>query len=179
MRTSVTPPASTIPFEVMTPDTPILTLELSDCTVNLNRLEILRNGDSGQITPTEGKLLEYLAKCKGRAIKTEELLQVAFGYREGITSTAVKNTVYRLRKKIEREPDSPQHLITVRGFGYRLEDVSFETQSETLSSSRQGIRYSNIPSPSRTFIGREEVLKTLLNQFKQDGCVVMHVQKKQ
>ena len=98
----------------MFPDTPILSLQLSACSIDFNQMEARRNGSVHPITPIEAKLLVYLAQCSEQTIGSDELLQVVFGYREGIASTAVKNTVYRLRKKIELDATKPKHLITVR-----------------------------------------------------------------
>jgi DNA-binding response OmpR family regulator len=44
-----------------------------------------------------------------------------WGYRSGIQTRAVDNTVLRLRAKIEVDPARPRHVITVQGVGYRFE----------------------------------------------------------
>ena len=162
MNPSVTSRPPLDPSDVMTPDTPIISIQLGACTVDLNTMEATLVDDVAPITPTEAKLLAYLAKCSGRTITTDELLQVAFGYREGVTSTAVKNTVYRLRKKIETDANAPKHLITVRGRGYRLDHVTFETQRQTSQTARQEIRYTNLPTRTKPLVGRDTVLNELL-----------------
>jgi len=72
------------------------------------------------MTPLEWALLTYLASIPNRAADRDELLQEVWGYRVGVRTRAVDNLVARLRKKIERHPNKPKHLLSVRSGGYRL-----------------------------------------------------------
>ncbi len=73
------------------------------------------------LTPNEFKLLACLAQNAGRVLSWQSILKAAWdvetseGGRE-----MVKTTVYRLRQKIEAEPDNPRYLLTVRGIGYSM-----------------------------------------------------------
>jgi DNA-binding response OmpR family regulator len=73
------------------------------------------------LTPTEFRLLGALAKRSGQAVSQEDLMaEVWGGYRqEG--SSALRRYIWFLRQKIEADPDHPSHLVTVRGYGYRLD----------------------------------------------------------
>jgi len=72
------------------------------------------------LTPTEFRLLEYLARHQGRAIPEAELAQEVWGaYREE-NSTALRRYIFLLRQKIEDDPANPKLVLTVRGYGYRL-----------------------------------------------------------
>ena len=51
---------------------------------------------------------------------TEELNQRVWGYTGEVDNTMLKNVVYRLRRKIESDPASPQIIQTVTGVGYKL-----------------------------------------------------------
>ena len=156
----------------MSLDTPILSLQLSACSIDFNQMEARTNGSVHPITPIEAKLLAYLARCSGYTIHTDELLRVAFGYREGVTSTAVKNTVYRLRKKIELNPNTPAHLITVRGLGYRLDNVVVDTQPSATLGSGTEIRFTNLPAQSKELIGRDEVVRMLLSKISEGSTLL-------
>lgn len=92
-------------------------LELLGCTVDLvARVARWPDGDRS-LSPTEAKLLGYLAE-RGDAVDRFELLEEVWGYRSGVVSATVKTTVARLRGKVERDARSPEHLVTVPGAGY-------------------------------------------------------------
>jgi two-component system response regulator RegX3 len=73
-------------------------------------------------TRREMDILEYLHACLGRPVPREELLSRVWGYARnmGIETRTVDIHIAKLRRKIEPDPAHPQHLITVRGAGYRL-----------------------------------------------------------
>ena len=101
------------------------------------------------LTTLEAALLGYLADHAGAAVSREELLDHVWGYHSGALTRAVDHTVKRLRPKIEPDPARPQHLITVRGVGYRLEI-------------EQEARLWEEPD---TFVGRQEILAELAARF--------------
>lgn len=74
-----------------------------------------------ELTPTEYRLLEFLARHINRTVPTVTLLREVWGAEYAGEIEHVKHFVWTLRKKIETDPGDPQHLITERGFGYRLE----------------------------------------------------------
>lgn len=71
------------------------------------------------LSPIEYQLLEVLALSKGRLVSRDELLSKVWGFTAGDSRT-VDVHVFRLRRKIEEDPEKPQLLHTVRGRGYRL-----------------------------------------------------------
>lgn len=72
-----------------------------------------------KITDTEKRLLILLAEQPGRPIKREALLRDVWGYRPDLDTHTVETHIYRLRQKIERDPSSPQILMT-HDDGYML-----------------------------------------------------------
>ena len=80
-------------------------------TLNDNRVEL---------TPTEFRLLVALAEGNGQLIPTERLLQIIWGAEYAGEPEHVKRYVWRLRSKIEKDPGSPEFVLTERGIGYRL-----------------------------------------------------------
>jgi two-component system phosphate regulon response regulator PhoB len=69
------------------------------------------------LTATEFKLLEVLARRRGRVQSRDRLLQDVWGYENPIDSRTVDTHMRRLREKLG---DAAQHLETVRGVGYRF-----------------------------------------------------------
>jgi two-component system phosphate regulon response regulator PhoB len=74
------------------------------------------------LTSTEYNLLEFFLTHPGRAYSREQLLESVWGEQRYVTPRTVDVHVRRLREQIEEQPDSPRHLTTVRGFGYRFEE---------------------------------------------------------
>jgi len=73
------------------------------------------------LTPNEFVLLVCLARNRGRVLSWQSLLKSAWDVEvwEG-GKEMVKTGIYRLRQKIEEEPDNPVYILTVRGVGYTL-----------------------------------------------------------
>ena len=95
---------------------PELTLET--CRVDLVRGVVHREDERVALTDMERALLLCLAD--GQTVSRSDLLRDVWGYAPTVRSRAVENSVWRLRKKIERNPDQAEHLLTVRGVGFRL-----------------------------------------------------------
>ena len=72
------------------------------------------------LTPTEYRLLEALVRREGRVASEGELIQEVWGKYHSEDSALVRRYILMLRKKIEVDPSNPEHILTVRGFGYRL-----------------------------------------------------------
>lgn len=73
------------------------------------------------LTNREFELLSHLAANAGRVVSRESLFERSWGFDMEFSSNSLDVHVYRLRKKIEPDPDNPQYLHTVKGFGYKLE----------------------------------------------------------
>jgi DNA-binding response OmpR family regulator len=77
-----------------------------------------------ELTSTEFNLLEYFLQHPGRAYSRDQLLESVWGEQRYVTPRTVDVHVRRLREQIEDQPDTPRYLTTVRGFGYRFEELS-------------------------------------------------------
>jgi DNA-binding response OmpR family regulator len=73
------------------------------------------------LTPLEFRLLYYLMKNAGRVLSGSQILSKVWGYDFEGESNLVAVYVRRLRTKVEREPESPRHIITMRNLGYKFE----------------------------------------------------------
>jgi two-component system response regulator RegX3 len=97
-------------------------IELDGLTIDTANLS--GRGENGDLTFTrrEMELLAYLAHHRDRPVPREELLVKVWGYGKNleIETRTVDIHIAKIRRKIEADPKSPRHLVTVRGAGYRL-----------------------------------------------------------
>ncbi len=83
--------------------------------------ELRRDGREIHLRPKEFQLLSMLAANPGRAFTRRQLLDRVWGTGQVGDARTVDVHIRWLRSKVERRPDRPEHLITVRGIGYRLD----------------------------------------------------------
>jgi two-component system alkaline phosphatase synthesis response regulator PhoP len=81
---------------------------------------VLREGAPVPLTPKEYDLLLALIRRDGACITRTELLTEVWGYSAEVMSRTVDTHVAELRRKLERDPANPKHILTVRKTGYRL-----------------------------------------------------------
>ncbi|MDU4831725.1 MAG: MtrAB system response regulator MtrA [Actinomyces sp.] len=94
-------------------------LKVGDLEVDVPGHEVTRGGVPIALTPLEFDLLVALAKAPWKVFSREELLEDVWGYRHAADTRLVNVHVQRLRAKIERDPEHPELIVTVRGVGYR------------------------------------------------------------
>ena len=95
--------------------------ESGDLIIRFDAHAITLEGLEISLTPTEYRLLEVFSNYPGRTIPTEQLLNEVWGQTYEGELDHVKHYIWALRKKIEKDPGDPKHIITERGFGYRFE----------------------------------------------------------
>ncbi len=88
-------------------------------TIDVQGHRVSRNGTSIALTPLEFDLLLALARRPAAVFTRELLLEQVWHYRHAADTRLVNVHVQRLRAKVERDPDSPQVVVTVRGVGYK------------------------------------------------------------
>jgi DNA-binding response OmpR family regulator len=96
-------------------------LRQGDVEIDTGAMTLMVKGRSVSTTATEFRLLEYLARHAGRVFTRDQLLDAVWRETAFVTPRSVDVYVRRLREKIERDPETPQLLKTVRGAGYRFE----------------------------------------------------------
>lgn len=89
--------------------------------IDLNRREVRLENDLINLTPTEFRLLEILARRHGKAVSEEELTKKIWGQYRNEDSTVLRRYIWSLRNKIEEDPANPRWIVNVRGYGYMLE----------------------------------------------------------
>jgi DNA-binding response OmpR family regulator len=102
-------------------------LQVGDLSVDVDRCEVQRAGAFVALTASEFRIVEYMARNSGRVLRPHEILNAAGGDYEYLPREAqdvFKVYVRRIRRKLEPNEHEPRYLVTVRGFGYRLEGGS-------------------------------------------------------
>lgn len=89
--------------------------------LDLEARALRRRGRFVHLRPLEFRLLEEMARAPGRPLSRSWLLDRAWGAAPPAGSRTVDVHVRWLREKVERDPDRPVHILTVRGVGYQLE----------------------------------------------------------
>jgi len=89
--------------------------------LDLRARALRRNGRLVRLRPMEFRLLEELARNPGRPITRDWLMRRVWGADDRSGSRTVDVHMRWLRAKVERDPERPEHLLTVRGVGYQLE----------------------------------------------------------
>ena len=81
---------------------------------------VTKHGQQIQLTPKEFQLLTYLVNNRGQVLSRDQLVNGVWGYNLLETSRIVDIHISHLRDKLEDDSQHPVHLLTVRGFGYKL-----------------------------------------------------------
>ena len=102
-------------------------IRVGELEINGEAMSISVNGSPVSTTPTEYRLLEYLASHAGRVFTRDQLLDAVWRDSHFVTLRSIDVFVRRLREKIEPDPEHPVYLKTVRGVGYRFDRGTSET----------------------------------------------------
>ncbi|EPH00368.1 two-component system, OmpR family, response regulator MtrA [Propionibacterium sp. oral taxon 192 str. F0372] len=94
-------------------------LSIGDLVISTRAHTVTRGEESINLTPLEFDLLVALAKTPGQVMTREQLLSDVWGYRHAADTRLVNVHVQRLRAKVEKDPENPEIIVTVRGVGYR------------------------------------------------------------
>ncbi len=89
-------------------------------TIDFGKLELHANGNTIRLTLMEAELLRHLTQNNGRVVSRKSILEEVWGLRDDTDTRAIDNFIVRLRRYIEENPSKPQHLLTVRGIGYKF-----------------------------------------------------------
>ncbi len=94
-------------------------LRIGDIVIDVDAHTVHRGEEPIALTPLEFDLLLALARKPRQAFTRELLLQEVWGYRHPGDTRLVNVHVQRLRAKVEKDPENPQVVLTVRGVGYK------------------------------------------------------------
>ncbi|GAB3563993.1 response regulator [Amycolatopsis endophytica] len=96
-------------------------IETESFTLDLLAKKVHRDGVEVHLTKTEWGVLELLVRNRGRLVAQKQLLREVWGPQYENESHYLRVYLAQLRRKLERSPSRPRHLITEPGMGYRFE----------------------------------------------------------
>jgi DNA-binding response OmpR family regulator len=92
-------------------------------SVDFDKYEVVARGKKVDMSPIEVKLL-FFCKNAGRVYSRDQVLDQVWGNEVFVTPRTVDVHISRLRKVIEKDPEKPEYIVTVRGVGYKFDDVN-------------------------------------------------------
>lgn len=95
--------------------------EDGDLCVDYGKRRVEVDGEEVHLTPIEYKILLLLIANRGKVLTHHYILKEIWGYAEGVESGTLRVFMATLRRKIEKNPSDPQHIITEVGVGYRFQ----------------------------------------------------------
>jgi DNA-binding response OmpR family regulator len=101
--------------------TPVMRIEFGRVTADFTKNEFTRSGAAFTLTTKEADLLRFLINHRGQTVSRDRILAQVWKEQPHITPRTVDTHVAWLRAKIEDTADTPKHILTVRGEGYRFE----------------------------------------------------------
>lgn len=112
--------------------TPRTILKIDDrLSVDFNRHQVIVEGERIDLRPTEYRLLNHLIQNAGWVVPHDVLLAKVWGYEYREETHYLRLYVNYLRKKIEKDLNNPQYILTERGVGYRFVDYKLRPGSES------------------------------------------------
>jgi two-component system, OmpR family, alkaline phosphatase synthesis response regulator PhoP len=99
---------------------PLASFAFDNIAIDFNRNQVTRAGMPVALAAKELELLRFLIERRGQVVSREELLEGVWEYQPGVSSRTIDVHVAWLRQKLEDNPQSPRHIHTVRGVGYRF-----------------------------------------------------------
>ncbi|TAM84744.1 MAG: response regulator transcription factor [Acidobacteria bacterium] len=97
-----------------------VTFRFGPVTVDFRSTAVWRDGKSIEMSAREFELLAYFIQQQGSTVSRDELLREVWGYDEATMTRTIDAHIWMLRQKLEQDPQSPRHFLTVRGLGYRF-----------------------------------------------------------
>jgi two-component system alkaline phosphatase synthesis response regulator PhoP len=95
-------------------------VSFGEVDIDLSQRRVTRSGSECALTPKAYELLLALVKREGAVAKRTELLKEVWGYGAFIMTRTVDTHIAELRRKLEKNPADPEHIVTVWKVGYRL-----------------------------------------------------------
>lgn len=97
-------------------------VRIGNLVINFGSYRAQVNNKDVQMSHKEYEILSYLWKKKNSTVSRDELLTEVWGFEDTPTTRTVDNFILKLRQKIEKDSNHPQHILTVHGVGYKLID---------------------------------------------------------
>lgn len=101
--------------------TPVSVFEFGNVRMDFAHSHCFKKGKPVELSAKEMDLLRYLINQRGQTLSRENILQHVWRGQAFITPRTVDVHISWLRQKLEDKPNTPQHIVTVRGEGYRFD----------------------------------------------------------
>ncbi len=92
-------------------------------SIDFRSQSVTVDGEPVKLTPTEYKLLVLLVENEGRVLRSEAILEKVWGFEFADEVSYLHTYVWRLRRKIEPDPQNPRYLLSSKDVGYRFEPL--------------------------------------------------------
>ena len=102
-------------------------LRIGDLEIHHEQRRVLMAGREVELNHGEYAMLYCMASSPGQVFSKAQLYEAAWGEEYLHGTNSVENTIWRLRKKLEKEPRHPTYIKTVVGMGYKI-DIDGEEQ---------------------------------------------------
>ncbi|MCL2822657.1 MAG: response regulator transcription factor [Polyangiaceae bacterium] len=102
------------------PDATPEVISIGDALVDVTAQTVDSQGTVHRLSYYEIELLRLLAERRPAPVARDDILTRVWGLDASSTNRTVDNFIVKLRRKIEKQPDRPEHILTVYGFGYKL-----------------------------------------------------------
>ncbi len=89
-------------------------------SVDFTRMEVVRDGTPVTLAPQEFKMLKYFTQNPECVISRDQMLSEVWGYNSYPSTRTVDSHMLNLRQKLEKDPSSPKHFVTVHNVGYKF-----------------------------------------------------------
>ena len=103
-----------------TPSVEVDPVVIGDIEVDPTTREVRRAGKAIDLTATEFDILYFLLSSRNRVLTREQIQTGVWGENHHGTTRTIDNFILQLRQKLERDPQHPRYIVTVRGVGYRF-----------------------------------------------------------
>jgi len=95
-------------------------IQFGDVSVNIEKRSVTKRDRELKLTPAEYNLLTYFLNHPDRPLTRDLLLNSVWGYESFPNTRTVDAHVVKLRQKLENDPSTPRHFLTLHGVGYRF-----------------------------------------------------------
>ena len=96
-------------------------VEAGELMIDLARRQVLRHGQDVPLSPTEWALIEVLVRNRGKLVGRQQLLEEVWGPSYSAETGYLRVCAAQLRRKLEKDPAHPRHIVTQLGMGYIFE----------------------------------------------------------
>src|ERR1700710_411332 len=125
-------------------------VRIADVELNIQRYELRRAGEKVRLERLPMELLILMASRSGQLVTRADIVRALWGanaYRE--TDNSINTAIRKIRVALHDDPLDPQHVVTVKGKGYRLNNV-LPVSEKSVPVLREAVRVLVLPFENQT-----------------------------